>query len=160
MSWRHWPLSERTFWQEKMWYAAPLYSFDNDWQYGCISTRQSLCLCFYIVILGLTPGIFVIFDHIAFLMKCLNRDNLPCWEALIHLTPIEVTCVLRKDEFWVKGQLNLVNIDASFPLLHGKDALTLRKSSLYCLFSESFMLIMQFDSSNFSIKGLDLMECD
>lgn len=100
MSWRHWPLSEGTFWQEKMRYASRLYSFDNDWQYGCIPTWQSLCLYFYIVILGLTPGFFTIFDHISFLMKCLDRDNLPCWEALIHLTPKYVTCVLR----WILGE--------------------------------------------------------
>lgn len=52
-------------------------------------------------------------------MKCPDRDNLCCQEALVHLTPIEVTCVLSKDEFWVMGQLNLVNSDASVPLLHG-----------------------------------------
>lgn len=29
MSWRHWPLSEGTFWQEKMWYAVTPYNFDK-----------------------------------------------------------------------------------------------------------------------------------
>lgn len=34
-------------------------------------------------------------------MKLLDGDNSCFWEALIHPIPVEVTCALGKDRFWV-----------------------------------------------------------